>query len=330
MDACEFDPVMLDDDEAGPGIALVTRAANDNASGAELDVERARDLLRHCNDINTILAVRDAAKVAKEYRRLRGAGLEAVNEAQELVLRAQRRFGEFLAAAGPKKGRPKNVDGDDILSLDAIGVSRDESSRCQRLAAVPEDVFEQHLVSVQARGEKLTTAGTIAATSGAADYDGDEWYTPEEWIEAARAALGGAIDVDPASNPTAQNVVRAATYYTKSDSGLDHEWRGTVFCNPPYSQPLIEHFVHKFCEEAKSRRMSAGILLVNNCTDTGWFHELLVRFPVCFSKGRIQFYQASGKKFATRQGQAIFYHGKAVGRFVRAFSELGQTVQVVK
>ena len=60
-----------------------------------------------------------------------------------------------------------------------------------------------------------------------------EWFTPPDVIEAARATMGG-IDLDPASCARANELVRAAKYFTKDDDGLRHPWHGArVFLNPP-------------------------------------------------------------------------------------------------
>jgi len=57
-----------------------------------------------------------------------------------------------------------------------------------------------------------------------------EWGTPPQWAEWARRTLGG-IDLDPCSSDEANEVVRADRYL--SAGGLDAEWSGKIYCNPP-------------------------------------------------------------------------------------------------
>ncbi|CAM4444417.1 DNA N-6-adenine-methyltransferase [Vibrio agarivorans] len=51
----------------------------------------------------------------------------------------------------------------------------------------------------------------------------DLWFTPAEFIEAARNTLG-TIDLDPASCLQANNTVKANRYYTEQTNGLDKPW----------------------------------------------------------------------------------------------------------
>ena len=70
------------------------------------------------------------------------------------------------------------------------------------------------------------------------DYESDEWYTPQEYIDAAKAVMGG-IDLDPASSELAQTVVKADVYLTRFDNGLGQaRWlHQRIWLNPPYSNP---------------------------------------------------------------------------------------------
>jgi hypothetical protein len=74
--------------------------------------------------------------------------------------------------------------------------------------------------------------------------DSYEWFTPAEYIEAARRVMGS-IDTDPASCPTANRIVKASLFYTSEDDGLLFDWPGNVWLNPPYNMPWIERFIDK-------------------------------------------------------------------------------------
>lgn len=150
--------------------------------------------------------------------------------------------------------------------------------------------------------------------------DSYEWYTPAEYIEAARGVMGS-IDLDPASCDTAQVTIQAGTYYTKEVDGLKQIWRGNVWLNPPYNMPLVEQFIDRVVSDYQAGVITSAIVLTNNSTDTGWFHKL-IRYPVCFTRGRIKFYSGD-ENLATRQGQAIFYLGDNPDLFAKVFSAFG-------
>ena len=152
----------------------------------------------------------------------------------------------------------------------------------------------------------------------------NEWYTPAEYIEAARAVMGG-IDTDPASSDLANRTVRASTYYTAQDDGLAHSWSGRVWMNPPYSQPLIGLFCNALRWAIESGQVTEAISLTNNATETAWFADLLANAAaVCFVRSRIKFIDRDGNPSgAPLQGQAIVYSGPNVEEFARHFQPFG-------
>ena len=104
-------------------------------------------------------------------------------------------------------------------------------------------------------------------------YTGDyEWNTPPEILDAARQVLGG-FDLDPASNAVAQRTVRARRYFTQEDDGLAKHWKGRVWLNPPYATGLLASFIEKLVGHVEQGDVSAAIVLVENRTDTEWFHR---------------------------------------------------------
>lgn len=151
----------------------------------------------------------------------------------------------------------------------------------------------------------------------------EEWYTPKKYIDMAREVLGR-IDIDPASNPFANQVVQATTYYTKEDDGLTKEWQGKMWLNPPYSS-IIAEFINKTCNSDVE-----AIVLTNNSTDTKWFAQAANNCDaICFTYGRINFYDDTDKKSSPTNGQAFFYFGDNIDKFNQVFKEIGFVVKVL-
>ena len=151
----------------------------------------------------------------------------------------------------------------------------------------------------------------------------NEWYTPSEYIEAARQVMGG-IDLDPASSYKANEVIGAETIYTADDDGLAHPWFGRVWMNPPYADSLIERFTSKLADHYRAGDVEEAIALVNNATETSWFHHLItVASAVVFPRRRVRFYRPDGTLGDPLQGQAIIYMGKQAQRFKSAYHPFG-------
>lgn len=152
----------------------------------------------------------------------------------------------------------------------------------------------------------------------------NEWYTPTEYIEAARRVMGG-IDLDPASSDIANKTVKADVYLTAQDDGLIYSWNGRVWMNPPYSGELIGKFSAKLVEHYKAGDISEAIVLVNNATETAWYQGMMREAEaICFIKGRIRFIDMQGTPSgAPLQGQTLLYFGDNPDKFAEAFWDFG-------
>lgn len=151
----------------------------------------------------------------------------------------------------------------------------------------------------------------------------NEWYTPPEYIEAARKVMGS-IDLDPASSEVANRIVGATTFYTKADDGRDKKWTGRVYMNPPYASNLIGDFASKFAGHIRDGSITDGIVLVNNATETTWFQKLIeCAQAVVFTTGRVRFLDPQGNPGAPLQGQAFIYFGGSPLMFLNEFRRFG-------
>lgn len=155
-----------------------------------------------------------------------------------------------------------------------------------------------------------------------------EWYTPQAYIEAARAVMGS-IDLDPASCDEANRIVQAGAYYTREQDGLALPWYGNVWLNPPYKSGLIERFVDRLYYALRNEKIDQACVLTNNATETGWGQQLLSEASsVCFPQGRIKFWGPQERGNSPTQGQMICYFGKREEAFYRHFRPLGMTMEL--
>lgn len=144
-----------------------------------------------------------------------------------------------------------------------------------------------------------------------------EWYTPPEIIERVVSALGS-IDVDPCCNP-GKPTVPAKTVYREADNGLEREWRGRVYMNPPYGDAIGE-WAEKLVNEYARGITTEAIALIPARVDTQWF-DLFHEFAVCFIHGRLKF---SGSDNSAPFPSAIVYLGPNRDAFYSAFDDLGR------
>jgi len=160
--------------------------------------------------------------------------------------------------------------------------------------------------------------------------ESNEYYTPPQYIEAAREVMGG-IDLDPASCEIAQQAVRASRYYTERDDGLVQEWIGRVWMNPPYGKVGNEssqgYWAQRLIEQHKAGNVTEAVFLVKAAVGYEWFEALWDQLPVCFARDRISFIRVDGNDDGqSKQGTAFFYVGPNVQRFIAVFGQFGRII----
>lgn len=292
-------------------------------------ISEAMKALSAAKTLDDVLQIRDQAEALRVYVKAASDSLEAANAAAEIKLRAERKAGEMLAGIDNAKPGRKEL-GNSVLpnSLEGLGIDKMQSSRWQRASRVAADDFEAYLRDCQKNGREVTQAGLLKIANGAHvgnNSGNSEWYTPQKYVEAVHEVMGF-IDTDPCSCEAANEVVRAETFFTEEQDGLQQEWHGCVYVNPPYGDGTVEEFAVKLLLELDAGRATQAIFLVNNCTETKWFQTLVSHAAaVCFPCGRISFWSPDRASKTPLQGQAILYFGTNAKRFKRVFSGIGFT-----
>lgn len=133
----------------------------DVAERALVEVRRA---LSESSSIEEVLEIRDKAEAIRAYLKQRGVGLDTQNVGAEMKLRAERRLGELLRQTPKHPGARAGNDETRLQTATAfrdIGIEKTQAHRCQRIAGLPEQDFEQHIAEVRQAGQELTTAGVL-------------------------------------------------------------------------------------------------------------------------------------------------------------------------
>ena len=131
----------------------------------------------NCHSVDEVAQIRNRAEAYRYALKQAKESPEVIHKAEEIKLRAERRAGELLNEMPKNKGgqyRSQPVTG--TLTLENIGVTKNQSSKWQRIASIPEDKFETYL-SVQ---KELSTSGAISlAKNIEREKKSEETVTPK-------------------------------------------------------------------------------------------------------------------------------------------------------
>jgi len=120
-------------------------------------------LIAEARSVDELKEIRDRAEALRHLARERQLGLQAQNDAAEIKVRAERRMGELLRQM-PKQGPgqyQRSQRATVAPALRDLGLTKSDSSRWQRLAAIDEGAFEGHIGEARQAGREITTAGLL-------------------------------------------------------------------------------------------------------------------------------------------------------------------------
>ncbi len=212
--------------------------------------DAARKAIAAAHRVDEAKKIRDKAEAVRTYAKLAG-DLDMQNMAAEIRIRAERRAGQLLLemAKNPGtrgEGRPRK-DGTKRRSasftalppkLDDIGITKDQSSKWQRLALlVDESTFERALIQAREKNGELTNAALVREIR--------EIATPTEVI------------TEPDVNVTASELIRDIESVSRREK-LETVVRLRTRLNPTIRKKLILALNNSKDEAAQHEAQLAG------------------------------------------------------------------------
>jgi len=130
--------------------------------GTQLAVlERACEELAHYACLETVKSFIDQAEAFRHYAQSAKKGLELVNKAAEVKIRAERRAGQLLAELHLHGGDRLSDSQHQRATLKELNISQNQSARWQRAAEVPEEEFQKMIEAAHKNHSELSTAALL-------------------------------------------------------------------------------------------------------------------------------------------------------------------------
>ncbi len=228
----------------GEGVIGTQVVAPDNVAHSLAKWDQLKQDVAEASSIDELKDIRDKAEAIRLYAKKQKNALDIQNNAAEVTLRCTRRMGEMLPGI-VKPGNPQlSHDGTDNTShkevkLSDIGITRNESSRCQTIAQLPEETFERHIAETKEKRKELTQAGLVKRAKQ------QDLVTKKAEIEAQAQAA-----------PTKPLLIRASW-----ENWLPKQPKcDLLITDPPYSTDIedIETFANAWLPLALSKVKTTG------------------------------------------------------------------------
>ena len=152
------------------------------------------------------------------------------------------------------------------------------------------------------------------------------WGTPTEYVEMARTALGGHIELDPMSEPTFNETVKAERFWTEQDDGLSQSWHCETMLINPAGGLVIPAWqkVTTGWESGQIKRciwISFNVDQLNLLADDPW-HPL--DFSLLLTRKRIEFVRHDGYQGSPAHANYVVGLGVDPWLFELAFEGRGR------
>lgn len=158
----------------------------------------------------------------------------------------------------------------------------------------------------------------------------DNWETPQETIDWIVDGLGH-IDLDPCASPNTNHGLCNCRLEDGGD-GLQRDWYGNIFLNPPFSYK--KEWLAKLEAELEAGHVKTAVVITPDATDTkSWWHEYVAEHAeyICFRYGRLDFVDPDGDDGpGATFGTAFSVYGDVPQRLVENMKDVGHVVKTIR
>ena len=118
------------------------------------------------------------------------------------------------------------------------------------------------------------------------------WETPQDFFDKVNDIFNFTLDAC-----AEDNTAKVSNYFTVEDDALTKDWKGVVWCNPPYGK-IAELWLQRMAIH------NNGIALIFARTETEMFFNFVWdrATSLLFIKGRLHFHYVSGEKAKANSG----------------------------
>lgn len=229
-------------------------------------IDKARAALAQAETLPDIGHVMAIAEAARHYARKAQLGRAAENHAVRIRLEAERKAGQLLSETEKNPG-VRHAGGNTMLPpaerprLQDLGVTKKQSSDWQRMATVPDEVFEAHVQEVAAADKPLTTAGVVEVAKRIEREKRAAEPRPAPDLAAVPVSVRVEVGVAhalPLNDDSVHLIVTSPPYGV----GIEYEDSGDV------QAALWPNFMHRWLAEAYRVTVEGGRLALNVPLDT--------------------------------------------------------------
>ena len=129
----------------------------------------------------------------------------------------------------------------------------------------------------------------------------DLWETPQDFFEKLDREFGFELDVCALPENA-----KCSRYFSPIDDGLEQDWTGVCWCNPPYGREIGKWVKKAYISAIEGATV---VMLLPARTDTRWFHDYIYhKAEVRFRRGRLKF--GGCKNSAPFPSMVVVFDGK--------------------